>query len=168
MTSRLVRLADQDDQVRMGLREVRTELGIPEAFPPEVQAAAEAAADEHDGVGERLDLRDIPFVTIDPAGSMDLDQAVHVRRGAAGFVVHYAIADVAAFAPAGGPIDGEARRRGLTLYAPDGRVPLHPMVLSEGAASLLAGQDRPAAVWRQSRWTTRDVSAGCVARALVQ
>ena len=59
-----------------------------------------------------------------------------------------AIADVPAYVEAGGAIDAEARRRGQTLYAPDGRVPLHPAVLSEGAASLLPEQDRRAFVWR--------------------
>ena len=44
----------------------------------------------------------------------------------------------------GGALDAEARRRGQTLYSPDRRTPLHPPVLSEGAASLLPGQLRPA------------------------
>jgi exoribonuclease R len=61
--------------------------------------------------------------------------------------VRYAIADVAAFVAPGDPIDAEAWVRGSTRYAPDGRAPLHPPVLSEGAASLLPGQDRPAALW---------------------
>ncbi len=64
-----------------------------------------------------------------------------------GFTVHYAIADVAAFVQPGDPIDFEARRRGETLYAPDRRTPLHPPELSEGAASLLPDQVRPALLW---------------------
>src|SRR5262249_23805824 len=48
---------------------------------------------------------------------------------------------------AGGPIDVEAKRRGQTMYAPDHRVPLHPPSLSEGAASLLPDQVRPALLW---------------------
>jgi exoribonuclease R len=47
----------------------------------------------------------------------------------------------------GGPLDAEARRRGQTLYSPDRRTPLHPAVLSEGAASLLPGELRAAALW---------------------
>ena len=62
-------------------------------------------------------------------------------------MVSYAIADVAAFVTAGDPVDVEARRRGLTLYAPDVRTPLHPPALSEGAASLLPDQVRPALLW---------------------
>jgi exoribonuclease R len=78
---------------------------------------------------------------------MDLDQAMHLERAADGYVVHYAIADVAAFVTAGDPIDAEARRRGETLYGADTRIPLHPQVLSENAASLLPDQIRPALLW---------------------
>ncbi len=85
-----------------------------------------------------LDRTDLELITIDPAGSRDLDQALHITRGPSGeFVISYAIADVAAFVRPGDPIDLEAHRRGTTLYAPDRRTPLHPPVLSEGAASLL-------------------------------
>jgi exoribonuclease R len=88
------------------------------------------------------------LITIDPAGSRDLDQALHIARGPSGeFVVSYAIADVAAFVRPGDPIDLEAHRRGTTLYALDRRTPLHPPVLSEGAASLLPNEVRPALLW---------------------
>ena len=80
-----------------------------------------------------LDRTDLELITIDPAGSRDLDQALHIARGQRGeFVISYAIADVAAFVRPGDPIDLEAHRRGTTLYAPDCRTPLHPPVLSEG------------------------------------
>ncbi len=144
MTSRQVTLAAQDAAVRQGLGEVRRELGIPADFPPDVLAAARAATVP---LSRYDDATDIPFVTIDPEGSMDLDQAVHVERRGRGYRVRYAIADVAAFVIPGGVLDAEARQRGLTLYAPDGRIPLHPAELSEGAASLLPQQERPAVVW---------------------
>ena len=48
-----------------------------------------------------LDRTDLEFVTIDPAGAMDLDQAMHLERDGDGYVVHYAIADVMAFIDAG-------------------------------------------------------------------
>ena len=108
-------------------------------------AAAEAAA-RQPRLPE-LDRTDLELFTIDPPGSKDLDQALHVAAAGSGFVVSYAIADVAAFVSAGDPVDVEARRRGLTLYAPDVRTPLHPPVLSEGAASLLPDQVRPALLW---------------------
>jgi exoribonuclease R len=130
------------------LRELRTELQVPGDFPPPVAAEAQqsaAAGARRDG---RVDATDVALVTLDPAGSRDLDQAFFLERVAGGLRLHYAIADVATWVPAGGAIDVEAHRRGETLYLPDGRSPLHPPVLSEGAASLLPGEDRPAVLWR--------------------
>jgi exoribonuclease R len=124
---------------------IRTELQVPGAFDDDVLAEAERAARTPDL--PQTDLTALPFVTVDPPGSTDLDQAVHLERQGDGHRVRYAIADLPAFVPPGGRVDAEARRRGQTLYAPDGRTPLHPSVLSEGAASLLPGQVRPAFVW---------------------
>ncbi|WP_081866029.1 RNB domain-containing ribonuclease [Blastococcus sp. URHD0036] len=124
---------------------VRAEFDVPVDFPPEVLAEARAAAATPPM--PELDATDLPLVTLDPPGSQDLDQAVHLARDGAGYRVSYAIADVGAVVRPGSALDAEARRRGQTLYTPDLRVPLHPPVLSEGAASLLPGQDRAAALW---------------------
>ncbi|MDN3296339.1 RNB domain-containing ribonuclease [Streptomyces ficellus] len=133
--------------LRAALRELRTRLDVPDAFPPGVLAEAEAAAKAPRLPGR--DATDLPLLTIDPPGSMDLDQAMHLtRRPGGGYRVHYAIADVAAFVTPGGAVDAEAHRRVQTLYFPDGRIPLHPAVLSEGAASLLPGRAVPALLWR--------------------
>lgn len=150
---------------------LRAELDLPapdesDAFPPAVLAEAEQIARS-----PRPDVEDattIPFVTIDPPGSLDLDQAVLVERVGDGFRVHYAIADLGSVIPPGGAIDEEARRRGQTIYLPDGRVPLHPPVLSEGACSLLPGQVRPAAVWTIEVDATGVAGPASVRRALVR
>jgi exoribonuclease R len=131
------------EELAEGLGAIRAVAEVPSDFPPEVEAAAEKAAAEPRLPD--LDRTDLELITIDPAGSRDLDQALHIARGPSGeFVVSYAIADVAAFVRPGDPIDLEAHRRGTTLYAPDRRAPLHPAVLSEGAASLLPNEVRPA------------------------
>ena len=132
-------------QLRAAFDAIRDEVGAPRGFTPQVLAEAQAAAAEPPDPD--LDLTDIEFVTVEPAGSKDLDQAMSLARSATGFRLHYAIADVGGFVNPGGPMDREAHVRGLTLYCPDTRVPLTPPVLSEGAASLLPGVDRPAAVW---------------------
>ena len=144
-----------------GVTRLQHRLGIPDGFPDDVLAAADAAV-RAPRLPE-LDRTDIPLVTIDPPGARDLDQAVHIARDGAGYLVSYAIADVAAFVSPGDPVDLEAHRRGQTFYAPHRRFPLHPPALSENAASLLAGQIRPSLLWQ-----IRLDSDGATREALVQ
>ncbi|WP_091675365.1 RNB domain-containing ribonuclease [Amycolatopsis marina] len=149
---------------------LRTEFDLPESFSAEVLAEAEqVAGDPVDVDGEREDATGLPLVTIDPPGSKDLDQAVLIERlRSGGFRVHYAIADLAAFVPPGGAVDREARRRGQTLYLPDGTVPMHPPEISEGAASLLPGQVRPAVLWTIDTDSGAEPTEIRVRRALVR
>jgi len=147
--------------------QVRAALHVSPVFDPAVQAEAEAAAWAWRSAahipGARVDLTAIPFVTIDPPGSTDLDQAVQIERRGTGYRVRYAIADVPAFVTPGGALDRETHARATTVYCPDLRVPLHPPVLSEKAASLLPDQDRPAFVW------TLDLDAdGALVRTTLQ
>ena len=131
---------------RIDFAVLRHELRLPTAFPPAALHEAEAAATATPLPGD--DLGSVPFVTIDPATSKDLDQAMCLsRRPGGGYRVQYAIADVAAYVRPGGPLEAETWLRGQTIYLPDGRVPLHPPVLSEGAVSLLPDVDRAAVVW---------------------
>ena len=143
---------------------LRAELEVPGEFPPEVLAEAQAVTP----VMPQTDRTDVPFLTIDPPGSTDLDQAMALSRTAAGYQVLYAIADVAAFVTPGGAIDAEAHRRGETLYAPDRRSPLHPAVLSEDRASLLPDQIRPALVWELLLDGEGELTGTHVARAKVR
>lgn len=137
-------MVDPDGALARGLDTLRAELTLPGAFPDAVIAAAERAArrvpDAH------VDRTDMPFVTLDPAGATDLDQAFAIEASGADLLLHYAIADVGWFVRPGDVVDGEAWKRGATLYFPDGRVPLYPPVISEGAASLLPDGVRPAVV----------------------
>lgn len=139
---------------------IRREEDLPVVFAPEALDAAQQAAP----TGEYADLLDIPFVTLDPPGSMDLDQAMAFEALEGGAIrVRYAIADVPAFVAPGSPLDEAARTRGTTVYCPDRRVPLHPVSLSEGRASLLPDEERVAVVFEV------DVdAAGAVLRADVR
>ena len=149
-SNRTVHVRTADDGVaartlRAGIAQIQAELDVDPEFPAEVEqaAAASAAAPRL----PELDRTDLEFVTIDPPGATDLDQALHLERTADGYVVHYAIADVVAFVEPGDPVDEEAHRRGESLYGADTKIPLHPTVLSEDAASLLPDQVRPALLW---------------------
>jgi exoribonuclease R len=150
----------------LGFDAVRAELGVPAAFPVEVLAEADRAAAAP--ALPTADATDIPLVTVDPPGSRDLDQAVHLAARGRGFRVSYAIADVAAFVRPGGAVDTEARERAETLYSPDLRTPLHPPVLGEDAASLLPGAVRPAVLWRIDLDAGGEVTGVEVHRALVR
>ena len=146
---------------------IRAELEVVEEFPSEVQAEAEKVVAAPVDLPER-DETAVPFFTIDPASSMDLDQAIHLERDGDGYRIRYAIADVPAFIAPGGAIDTEARRRGQTVYCPDTRVPLHPTVMSEGAASLLPGEVRPAFVWDMRLDAEGEGTSAEVYRAMVR
>ncbi len=125
---------------------LRRELDLSEAFPAGAQREADAAA-----AGTPLpavDRTDVPFVTVDPPTSRDLDQAVCLEaRAGGGYRVRYAIADVASYVRPGGELEAETWRRGQTVYLPDGKVPLHPPTLSEDAVSLLPDVVRAAVLW---------------------
>lgn len=138
-------LSDPSRALSSGLAKIRTEFDVPDGFPAAVMAAAEAAAkrvpDEH------ADRTAMPFVTLDPATSTDLDQAFSIEESGSDLLLHYAIADVAWFVEDGDAVDLEAWARGETLYMPDGRAGLYPPVIAEGAASLLPEGPRPAVVF---------------------
>ncbi|RRD30897.1 RNB domain-containing ribonuclease [Actinomyces bowdenii] len=175
-------------EVARALSALRAEHGILASFPPQALAEAEqAAARWADGGAQRLlddgarDARDLPLVTIDPAGSMDLDQALALESlgppeqpaatgtgQAPAYRVHYAIASLATFVRPGGALDAELRRRGETVYAPDHATPLHPEILSHGAASLLEEQDRPACLWTIDLDARGEILHAHVERALVR
>lgn len=179
-------------EVTRALDELRARYEVPTAFPPEALAEAEAAATSwaQDGPARLLaegarDARDLDLVTIDPPGSMDLDQAVLLERlparseaagasvgdapgSAAAYRVHYAIASLATFVTPGGALDAELSRRGETIYAPDAATPMHPEVLSHGAASLLEDVDRPACMWTIDLDARGEVVSARVERALVR
>ena len=150
---------------------IRTEFDLPPAgedgFAADVRTEAAAATDRNGD--QREDRTDLPLVTIDPPGSMDLDQAVRVEaRESGGWLVYYAIADVGALVAPGGAVESESLRRGQTIYLPDGSVPLHPRELSENSGSLLPGEDRAAVLWRVELSEDAAVVSTQVRRALVR
>lgn len=143
MAQRVVRAnVAQSSEVLEELAQLRQELKIPDSYPSEAVAAIQPVS-----IDKYPDHRDIPFVTIDPPGSRDLDQAIHLERENDGYVVRYAISAVGLYVAPGGPLDQEVQRRGVTFYGPDGSIPLHPEELAAGEASLLPGEDRVAYLW---------------------
>lgn len=138
-------LTDPSQALATGLAKIRTEFHVLDGFPPDVIALAQTAARWEPS--QHADRTAIPFVTLDPATSTDLDQAFSIEASGSDLLLHYAIADVAWFVEDGDAVDLEAWARGETLYLPDGKAGLYPQVLAEGAASLLPSGPRPAVVF---------------------
>ncbi|MBT6521474.1 MAG: ribonuclease R [Rhodobacteraceae bacterium] len=120
--------------------------GIPDAFPDAVMAQADAAKPAT-STG-RLDLTDLPLITIDPADARDHDDACCALmdedpKNPGGFLLWVAIADVAHYVTAGSALDEEARKRGNSTYFPDRVVPMLPDRLSGDLCSLHEGVKRP-------------------------
>tara|TARA_R100000935_G_scaffold7091_5_gene15310 strand:+ start:389 stop:2668 length:2280 start_codon:yes stop_codon:yes gene_type:complete len=119
--------------------------GIPDDFPDDVMAQADAAKPE--GLKGREDLRDLPLITIDPSDARDHDDACYAHadedpKNEGGHVVWVAIADVAAYVTPGSALDREARKRGNSTYFPDRVVPMLPDRLSGDLCSLHEGVPR--------------------------
>jgi exoribonuclease R len=159
-------IASPRDELAAGFDRIRQELDVPLSFGNRAQSEAQAVAARPPSPA--LDATDLPLVTIDPPGAMDLDQAVFIQRVGPGYRVYYAIADVPGFIGAGSALDAEVRQRVLTLYSPDRKTPLHPAVLSEGAASLLPGQRRPALIWHLDLDADGDLRDVVLRRATVR
>jgi ribonuclease R len=102
-------------------------------FEPEVSEAAKAG---------RVDLRDVPLVTIDGESAMDFDDAVYCEPVGRGWRLLVAIADVSAYVLPGATLDEEAQRRGTSVYFPGRVIPMLPEALSNGLCSLKAQVDR--------------------------
>lgn len=155
------RLGLRSARVREVLGSVKTEKAasliaihqhsIPYVFQDATLREAEAAKEPT--LKGREDWRDIPLITIDPADAKDHDDAVHAEPdqdpgNPGGFILHIAIADVAAYVQPGTSLDREALERGNSVYFPDRVVPMLPERISNELCSLKPGVNRAAMALR--------------------
>ncbi len=117
---------------------------LPVAFPPEAQHEADAYGQKIDPAeaARRVDLRELPLVTIDGADAKDFDDAVYAEATAQGFRVLVAIADVSYYVRPGTALDANARERGTSVYFPSRVLPMLPEALSNRLCSLEPDVDR--------------------------
>ena len=127
------------------LEQLESEFRLPGDFTEPVMAAARQSLQALPPAP--ADHTHLPFFTLDPATSTDLDQAMFLQNTARGFRVYYAIADVPAIVPLGSTLDEVTRARGQTYYLPHRRIGLHPGIISEDHGSLLPGATRRAFIW---------------------
>lgn len=117
---------------------------LPVEFPEAVLAeiAGLGAEVPESAKAGRVDLRQVPLVTIDGADARDFDDAVYCERKPKGWRLLVCIADVSAYVAPGTALDQEAHSRGNSVYFPDRVIPMLPEVLSNGLCSLNPEVDR--------------------------
>ncbi|WP_218138152.1 RNB domain-containing ribonuclease [Thermoleophilum album] len=131
------------DSARDVVEALLVERGHARSYPRAAEREARAVARSPHGRAPRVDLRELPTFTIDPAEAKDFDDAISARVEGDGRVrVWVHVADVTAFVRPGGALDEEARRRATSVYAPGTVEPMLPHVLSSGECSLRPGEDR--------------------------
>ena len=136
-------LGGMDDPKSISLISIH-ENELPSEFPPEALDQAKAAGPAP--LGDRIDLRDLPLVTIDGADARDFDDAVFAEPDPnvpGGWHLVVAIADVSWYVRPGDALDRSAYDRGNSVYFPDRVVPMLPHELSTGWCSLNPKEDRP-------------------------
>jgi len=142
---KLIEVIGREDEPRAASLIAIYAHGIPTGFP--AAAEAEAAAAQPPTLAGRDDLRQVPFITIDPADARDHDDAVYAERdddpkNPGGWIVWVAIADVAAYVRPGSALDETAREKANSVYFPDRVEPMLPEVLSNGLCSLREAENR--------------------------
>src|SRR5262245_1396950 len=139
------RLGASSDEPGIDIKIVLHKHDLPHIFPDEVIAEAETVSPivTEDQIAGRLDLRDVPTVTIDGETARDFDDAISLKRlknGNFHLAVH--IADVSYYVRENRPLDQEARLRGTSVYFPERAIPMLPERLSNGICSLNPKVDR--------------------------
>ena len=151
LVGRLQRILGDPDDPRVEIAKILVCADIPETFPPAAEALAASTSDElqPEDFADRIDLRDRPFLTIDPEDARDFDDALCIEDGPGGSTrVWVAVADVSHYVQTDDAIDREATVRGVSVYLPDRVIPMLPEPLSAGICSLKPDVDRLAMVVR--------------------
>ncbi|HEY6760861.1 MAG TPA: RNB domain-containing ribonuclease [Baekduia sp.] len=145
---KVVKVIGRPDVARDVIEALMHERGLRRSFPAGVEAAARDAVERvasgrDPGGAARRDLRGLPTFTIDPVTARDFDDAISAEAvGDDGWRVWVHIADVSAFVRPGSALDREAYRRGTSVYVPGAVEPMLPEALSNGACSLVPGEER--------------------------
>ncbi len=144
-TGRVIEILGRPGEMGVDTEIIIRKHHLPHIFPDEVldEARHRAQPVREPERQSREDFRELPIVTIDGETARDFDDAVFVdRREDGGWNLQVHIADVAHYVRTGGPLDGEARLRGTSVYFPDRAVPMLPEELSNGMCSLKPREER--------------------------
>jgi ribonuclease R len=145
LVGHVVEIVARRDDLNVASATLLRAYGVPTEWPAAVEEAIRDLPDRVDPLrfGHRVDLTDLPLVTIDGEDARDFDDAVYCEaRPHGGWRVVVAIADVGHYVAAGSALDVEARVRGNSVYLPDRVVPMLPEALSNGLCSLRPDEHR--------------------------
>jgi ribonuclease R len=142
--ARIEKLLDPDRPVELATESAIARFDLPHEFPAETLREAQVLGDRVDPreAAARVDLRELPLVTIDGEDARDFDDAVYAEPHAGGFRLIVAIADVSHYVRPGSALDAEAQRRGTSVYFPTRVLPMLPTALSDHLCSLAPNVDR--------------------------
>ena len=140
--ARVIRRLGRPDRARDVLEGLMLDRGLHRNYPRSAAAEAEEASTDPYAADARVDLTGLPTFTIDPDDAQDVDDAVSASREDGHIRVWVHIADVTAYVRPGGPLEGEAYRRGTSVYVPGAVEPMLPEALSNQACSLRPGEER--------------------------
>jgi ribonuclease R len=140
----VVRRLDPDRPVELGTESAIARFDLPHEFPAAALREAQAFGEQVDAreANARIDLRNLPLVTIDGEDARDFDDAVYAESHPAGFRLIVAIADVSHYVRPGSAVDTEAQKRGTSVYFPTRVLPMLPTALSDHLCSLAPHVDR--------------------------
>ena len=142
--ARITKRLDPEKPVDLATEAAIARFDLPGAFSPEAVREAESHGGEVDPTeaAQRIDLRNLPLVTIDGDDAKDFDDAVYAEPHPKGFRLIVAIADVSYYVRRGTALDASARERGTSVYFPTRVIPMLPFQLSNVLCSLQPKVDR--------------------------
>jgi ribonuclease R len=142
--ARIVKRLDPEKPVELACEAAIARFDLPKEFSNEAVREAQSYGSEVDPAeaARRVDLRDLPLVTIDGEDAKDFDDAVYCEPHAKGFRLIVAIADVSYYVRRGTALDASARERGTSVYFPTKVIPMLPFELSNVLCSLQPNVDR--------------------------
>lgn len=145
MEGQVVEILGMPDEPGVDIKTIIRKYQWPETFPKPVESQARALPEDPTPADwkDRLDLRNIPILTIDGADAKDFDDAISLQKESGGrYRLGVHIADVSHYVREGTPLDTEAQARATSVYLADRVLPMLPHTLSDGLCSLKEGVPR--------------------------